>query len=235
MLRSKPWNSGRRYDVSKESVEGGNVSGERTWSFVLVPDRPGKWQLPEVEVPYFDPAQERYRTASATAPALTVKASTQPAASNGPELEPTRTADLTAPGADHWFGAWPWLFALPFILMAAVFLARRRGFGQRQERQRLLKRLRGAATSSRPRQAAAEIEEAWRDFLHDRWQLPLGSPSTRWGSLLGARGAGRAAADELVKLADDLHYLRYAPKLSSTEELQRELVERSRKLARALG
>ena len=48
-------------------------------------------------------------------------------------------------------------------------------------------------------------------------------------------GASRDAAEELVALADDLHYLRYAPKLSSTEEMQRELVERSRRLARRLG
>ena len=53
--------------------------------------------------------------------------------------------------------------------------------------------------------------------------------------MLAARGVESQVAGDLVKLADDLHYLRYAPKLSSTEELQRELVERSRKLARAVG
>ncbi len=228
---------------SSESVERKQVSGERSWSFVLVPERPGKWQLPPIEVPYFDPAQERYRTASATLLELAVKRSTRLAQRNDRtvELHPIRTAALPAPGAGGWSGAGPWLFVLPWILTAALFLARRRGplLGQAQrhrlQRQRLLERLRDAAASSRPRQAAAEIEEAWRDFLHDRWQLPPGSPSTRWGSLLAARGARRSAADELVTLAEDLHYLRYAPKLSSTEELQRELVERSRKLARAVG
>ena len=48
-------------------------------------------------------------------------------------------------------------------------------------------------------------------------------------------GLSRAKSlQALVKLADDLHYLRYAPKLSSTDGLKRELVERSRKLARNL-
>ena len=152
------------------------------------------------------------------------------------ELHPIRTAALPAPGAGGWSDVRPWLFGLPWGL-AVVFLVRRRraGGGHRPLRKRLLERLQAADSEPQPRQAAAEIEDAWREFLRDRWDLPQGSPSTQWGTLLAARGAKRNAADELVKLADDLHYLRYAPKLSSTEGLQRELVERSRKLARTVG
>ncbi len=228
---------------SSESVQRKQVSGERSWSFVLMPERPGKWQLPPIEVPYFDPEQEAYSIASATPPALAVKVSSRVARRDGQtlELHPIRAAAPATPRGGGWSGVRPWLFGLPWLLTAAILLVRRHGplLGRsrrhRPPRRRLLKRLSDAAASSQPRQAAAEIEDAWRDFLHHRWHLSPGSPSTRWGSLLAARGARRKAADELVKLADDLHYLRYAPKLSSTEELQRELVERSRKLARALA
>ncbi len=237
---------------SSETVESRSVAGERAWSFVLVPERPGSWQLPPIEIPYFDPAEERYRIARATPPALLVRGSRSLAQRDGQvvELHPIRTAALPAPGAGGVFDPRPWLFGLPWVLAAMVLAARRRGrklrgfprlgagsfgFGGGPRRRRLLDRLNAAAGERQPRQAAAEIEEAWRQFLHDRWQLPPGSPSPRWGTLLAARGARRQAADELVKLADDLHYLRYAPKLSSTDELQRELVERSRKLARALA
>jgi hypothetical protein len=94
--------------------------------------------------------------------------------------------------------------------------------------------LKAASHEKRPRQVAALIEEAWREFLAARWEIPQGTPSTRWGQLLDHSGLPHGAATELVKLADDLHYLRYAPKLSSTEDLQEELVERSRKLVKAL-
>ena len=40
--------------------------------------------------------------------------------------------------------------------------------------------------------------------------------------------------DRLVELADDLHYLRYAPKLAAADGLRRELGDRSRKLLRGL-
>ncbi len=228
---------------STTAVERKNVVGERIWSFVLVPEWPGSWQLPPIEIPFFDPRQERYQSASATPPALVVKDSRSQ--SDSQILEQVPAGDSVLPGAAGWSDLRTWLFILPWILMTAVLLAwrrgagrrgaGRRGSGRRPQRRQLLGRLRAAAASSQPRQAAAEIEDAWRDFLHDRWQLPPGTPSTRWATLLAARGVKSRVAGELVKLADDLHYLRYAPKLSSTEELQRELVERSRKLARAVG
>ncbi len=220
---------------SNESITHKSVSGERTWSFVLVPERPGSWQLPPIEMTYFDPSRERYVTARATTPALEVKGSPHLAQGNGQAVEQQPIAPQAAAGSGGWPSPRFWLLSLPLILIAVALAARRRGTSRHPERRRLLASLRAAAASSQPRQAAAEIEEAWRDFLHDRWDLPPGAPSTRWSSLLAARGARKEVAGELVKLADDLHYLRYAPKLSSTEELQRELVERSRRLARAVG
>ena len=70
---------------------------------------------------------------------------------------------------------------------------------------------------------------AWRRRL-----LPPGTPSTTWAERLASAGAEREAAAELARLADDLHYLRYAPQLSATAALQREAVERSRRLLRRL-
>ncbi len=221
-----------------ETVHSQRVSGERTWSFVLVPERPGRWQLPAIRLPYFDPRQGRYQVAAAALPALTVTGSASLAQRDGQtvELHPIRTAALPAARRAGRRGARLGWLVLPWGLAACILLVRsRRGAGHRSERQRLLDRLRAAQDEPRPRRAAAEIEDAWRQFLHDRWDLPQGSPSTRWGTLLADRGARQSAADELVKLADDLHYLRYAPKLSSTEGLQRELVDRSRKLARAVS
>ncbi len=225
---------------SRESLNGKNVYGNRTWSFVLVPERPGEWQLPPIEIPYFDPGRGRYEVASTAAIELTARGvSVAPVTGSHVELHPIRDGALPATGGGWRVldGAVPWLFGLPWLAALVVLLVRRRAAsdGGRPARQHLLARLSEAADEQRPRQAAAEIGNAWRDFLHDRWEIPPGSPSTQWGNLLVERGMASEGARALVKLADDIHYLRYAPKLSSISELQEELLERSRKLARAVG
>ncbi len=223
---------------SGESVRRKHVSGRRTWSFVLVPRRSGSWPLPPIEVPYFDPHVGRYRTASAADLELTVRGSTRATPESGQtvELHPIRTAALPAVGGrgGSWSAAQPWLFAVPWGLAAVLFWVRRRGQGGAHGHKQLLARLRRAVEEAQPRQAAARMEEAWRDYLETRWNIPQGSPSTRWGTLLSEHGVAAQYADALVQLADDLHYLRYAPKLSSTDEIRSDLVERSRKLVRAL-
>ncbi len=244
---------------SGETLVGKSVAGNRSWSYVLVPERPGEWLLPAVEIPYFDPRQGRYLTARTSPQELRVRHSTRMAHEAGQtvELHSIRTAalPLVAGSRRIWPGVQVWLFGLPWGLAVVALLIRRRrgpacrapacrgpacrapacrGPAANQAHHRLLRSLREAAAETRPRHSAARLEEAWRGFLEERWGITPGTPSTRWGQLLKAAGAAPASAEELVGLADDLHYLRYAPQLSSTEELRRELLERSRKIARRL-
>jgi len=226
---------------ARERLRGTVVTGTRVWSFVLVPERPGTWQLPPLEVPFFDPRKGSYQVARAGALTLTARGATSLTQDGGEtvELHPIRNAALPAAQAGWRLeDAARWLFALPWLLVAAVLLLRRGselGGAHRQARKALLEQLAGAVDEEQPRRAAACIEEAWRAFLNRRWGVPPGAPSNRWQALLEERGVKASHAAELVRLADDLHYLRYAPKLSSTAELQRELIERSRKLARVLA
>jgi hypothetical protein len=140
---------------------------------------------------------------------------------------------------------WAWLLAVPGVLALVVLLARRRngasgdvpGVGKltdREARHRLEHGLKEAEQEGRPRRAAARIEEAWRDFLAERWEIPPGTPSTRWANFLTARNADPDAARELVGLADDLHYLRYAPQLSTCDSMIGEVLDRCRRLLRKL-
>lgn len=225
---------------SEEDLRGKSVYSSRTWSFVLVPERPGEWELPRIEIPYFDPRRESYQVAGSAPLTLAVGEATDVSRSAGGKLElhSIRNSALPAVAPPRDLSAvLPWLFALPWAAAAVLFLVRLRGElgGAGPARRHLLARLGRASAEERPRQAAAEIEEAWREFLFERWRIPRSSPSTRWGELLTDRGVDRERADALVKLADDLHYLRYAPKLSSIAELREELLERSRKLARSAG
>lgn len=224
----------------EDDLRGTTVHGTRTWSFVLVPQRPGRIALPPIEMPYFDPASGSYEVARTAPLTLVVRGRTQIATDDGQRLElhPIRTAALPAAGGGEaaFRRAEPWLFLLPWGIAGALFVVRQRGGGRyRPFRVALQRQLDQAAAEDRPRQAAATIEEAWRDYLAERWQIARGTASPAWAGLLGERGVSREAAEELVRLADDLHYLRYAPKLSSTDEIQRELVDRSRRLLRSLG
>jgi hypothetical protein len=105
----------------------------------------------------------------------------------------------------------------------------------RPARRRLVARLRAALAQAQPRHAAGEAEQAWRDFLRERYAVPTDTAPTQWPGLLAARGLGPALGGELLRLLEDLHYLRYAPQLASTDSLQRDLLERSRRLARRLA
>jgi hypothetical protein len=229
---------------SEDLTRGTTIAGERTWSYVVVPDRTGRYTLRVPEIPYFDPGTGAYR--SAAAPALEVRALPRLSAAGAPH--PVRSAALAQQnsllaGTLGRLTPWaPWLFTLPWgIAFAVLLLARRRRPVAELEAPILAahgdaveQRLREAETESRPRQAAARIEEAWRELLAARWEIPSGTPPSRWGEALAARGAEPATAAELLRLAEDLHYLRYAPQLSETGGLVTEAVDRSRRLLRRL-
>jgi hypothetical protein len=247
---------------SDDRVVGTTIHGERTWSYVVVPDRAGRYELSVPQVPYFDPQSQTYKVASA--PALAVQALPRfPAGATG-EPHPVRTAPAASSLASlaaltgeltsdsRWL---PWLFVLPWAIALAVTFARRNrpagggSFGElapalpggggspspfRRDGNAMEQRLREAAAESRPRQAAACLENAWRELLAERWDVPLGTPAARWGRMLAERGADPAAIEELVRLAEDLHYLRFAPQLSETGSLVTEAIDRSRRLLRRL-
>jgi hypothetical protein len=228
-----------------EEVRGESVRGRRSWSWVVVPERPGRYALNLPEVPFFDPQTASYRLASAPVVELAVRPAEPGSAAAAARLHSIRSAALPAApataSARRLEGLLPWLFALPWAGVVAGIVWRRNGGRAGLGRGRggtpakvLAGRLREAEGEERPRQAAARIEEAWRDYLAARWSLPPGTASTVWAERLAAQGAEREAARELVQLADDLHYLRYAPQLSATETLRREAVERSRRLLRRL-
>ncbi|MCZ6507904.1 MAG: hypothetical protein O7A04_07655, partial [Acidobacteria bacterium] len=118
--------------------------------------------------------------------------------------------------------------------LGVVAWGRMRQEGSHSPAPALAAALRLAAKKEKPREAAALIENGWRDFLESRWHIPPSTPSTQWGRRLREAGAGVETAQRLVELADDLHYLRYAPQLSDTAALHKELILRSTKLRRIL-
>jgi len=222
----------------EDRISGTVVRGSRTWTYSVVPKKTGTYRLELPGIPYFDPAAKKYELAKVEP----VRVTALPAPAE-PRPRPVAAA-VKAPAsrlADGWPKPWAWLLAVPGVLALVLLLARRRNGAapagrvtDREARHRLEHALKEAGQESRPRQAAARIEEAWRELLAERWEIPPGTPSTRWADLLESRGADPGAARELVRLADDLHYLRYAPQLSTCDSMTGEVLERCRKLLRKL-
>jgi hypothetical protein len=245
----------------EENVVGTSVQGTRTWSWVIVPERTGRAALRVPEIPYFDPQSAEYKTASAPPVEITILPPVNAANAVDKTADTGDTGDTgilrsirnAAAGQDRTAFFRPrtalWLIVLPLSIVLLFAVARRRqslaasagnavnptSAAAAPPALDAAERLLLAATAeSRPRQAAARIEEAWRGFLAERWEIPAGTPPARWGALLRDRGADPQAAEDLVRLADDLHYLRNAPQLSAVESLSAEALSSSRRLLRRL-
>jgi hypothetical protein len=123
-------------------------------------------------------------------------------------------------------------------LLGVVLLVGAR-FQRRARAGEALRRLDGALAAaeheSRPRPAAEAAERAWRDFLAERWAVPTTTTTERWPEALADRGVAGALVEDMRRLVADIAYLRNAPQLSSTETLQAELSDLSRRLAHSLG
>lgn len=225
---------------SDERFVGQQVRGRRTWSWVLVPEATGAYELPAIAIPYFDPRTGQYEEASAASARLVVSAAVTtaavpdapPAALEGKEA--ALATGAPALSAVAWPRVLPWVLVALLLGTLAFVLRSRYAAGSNHPTHALSAALKLAAGKEKPREAAALIEDGWRSFLETRWNIPPGTPSTQWGRRLEEIGAPAESASSLVALADDLHYLRYAPQLSDTEALKQELILRSTKLGRAL-
>jgi hypothetical protein len=227
---------------------GTTIHGTKTWSYVLVPERPGVWEIPIPGYAYFDRGRARHEVTEAQARVLIARAGKQsetalPVADAPATPDETEGVNPTVVGkeateeestAQTTFS--PWLLVIPALLLLGVLTPMMKRLGERRRTTLDLRRhLEHAATLDKPRAAAHAIEDAWRHFFHERWSLPVTLAPGEWASKLTEQGVASDTVGELAKLVDDLHYLRYAPELSAYESLRAELVERSLRLARSLS
>ena len=216
----------------------GRLKTTVTWRYVLVADRPGSYRLPPVTLVWFDPESATYRTSRSPAPDLAVTPAPAPATAAAPGAgSPQRPAGSEAEPRATGRSRALVLAALAAAALAGAGAARRalRRRPARSARRRLDAALRAARGEPSPRLAAAGLEEAWRAFAAERWHLPAGQPVAHWRESLARAGVPGPAVTALLELFEELHFLRYAPELSSVEALREDVLERSSRLLRELA
>ena len=248
-------------ESSAVEIVGDRLRHTRTWTYTLAPRAPGRFELGPFRIPVYDPRSSDYQTAASDALTLTARvlpaSGTQRADGIG-TLHPIRSAAV--PRDDRsWLSAraLPWLFLLPLGLALALrFTGGSRRLGPpgpdgNEEAGDVVQRLRSRlgdiaspeGVSRNDRTVAQDVEDAWRDFLSERWGVSPALPASRWAENLEERRDlipdGRrldtktlAALDEVAR---EIHYLRHAPQLSDTGSVRRELARRSRRLLRRLS
>jgi hypothetical protein len=222
---------------SSESAGTGRIRTQLTWRFVVVADRPGVYELPAIQLGWFDPATGQDRT-TASAPlrlevapapadpsvATEARPDAESAAAEGAAPDPARRLGVLA-------GAAAVLAALAVLVARTV---RRRRRLRRAGHAAILAAIEAARVEPSPRQAAVRLEEAWRAVAAERWGVSPGLPVAHWPERLVAAGLDPGPARQLVALLDELHNLRYAPELASVESLREEVLEASRRLVSRL-
>jgi hypothetical protein len=220
---------------------GTTVFGTKTWRYVLVPERPGVWEIPIAEYAFFDPQQAAHKTTRPETKVLIARAaSLDQTATSALEADPVGSEPL--PITDQIdeevtpTSLQPWLLAASGLLFVGLMIPVARRFAERRAATRHLRRsLKQAETIGKPRPAAQAIEEAWRQFLFERWEVPKSLAPGEWPQKLVEHDVNASTVDDFSALVDDLHYLRYAPELSAYESLRKDLVERSVRLAHLLA
>ena len=236
-------------EIDRRFVSGG-VEFTRKWSWVVVPREAGSYQLPAMEIPYFDLQSEAFASTTTAAATLAVTpATTVPSDAwigERSSLHPVRTAPVAALESRQPSRWGTWLLVAGAVVAVVVGVSDLRTDRRSRSaapaitptattRARLAEQI-SAISVDDPRRTAVEIEAVIRRYLVERWGLEVGASPGDWQHRLTASGMPEAALDRMGTLADELHYLRYAPQLSQTdllvEQLKRTAMEWVRRLPR---
>ena len=234
------------------------VRGTKTAEILLVPVDTGRFTIPALTLPVFDPLAEGYDVLSTEPIDLTVEGASPrpspppttargqaPSSGGGPDRRPVRFAvrlDPPAPGpweSPVWWGV---LGLGPLMWGGAAGFRRWRGRPRDREREREIAAARRAGEQievartalreGRPADAAAAFTDALYARARAEWQVDLqGLTSQDAGATLAAAGLEAEAADAVSAALERASFVRFTP-LPPEGDLAEELEGWSRLLER---
>lgn len=234
------------------SNSSGKVSGTKTFEFLIVPRRAGKYKLNKLSFNYFDPATSQYKELSTPVYDLHVKkgeGSTSGTVSGLSKEEVTllgsdiRYIKTNNPGLSKTSGIFyksslfKVLQLFPFVLLLLIFLLKKRNEKLYKDGKAVAGRKAGKVAKARllgagkllrqnkPREFHEEIARALWKYLGDKLQVPFaGLSREKAKTMLAERGIEDSLSAELFHLFDHSQAALFAP-AASEADLQKTLAE----------
>jgi hypothetical protein len=236
------------YDPTvKETLQPGEVvRGEKTYTYLLMPERGGALTLPAVELPYFDPAQGKY--AVAKAPALPITVEGDPTKVAAPvttapqenvlenQIRPIRNRSkvhssvgerlLRGRLAAVMLAAPPgaWLLVLIIDALRKTLARETAGSKRRRARRSARRRLRVAEYHIKAQRPSAFFGECARViYEHLEYRLGAKVESLTLSELrthLEKHGFDKETAEAVVKELENCDFARFAPSASGPGEMR---------------
>lgn len=204
------------FDPSEDATfvaRSSGITGSKTFRWILTPEAPGSYALPDVAYAWFDPETERYDSVRIGLPSLEVGGVVaQAAAPRDTALAPIRPYPAGAPSF-AWARGTPFALAqaLPLLLIAAVSIWRRQApriAARRRRRRRMRADFSGvrARAKADPRGALADLQRALDGALA---ALVAQEDAVGEEAALRARGAGKNVLASLRSLRAAIHTMRF--------------------------
>lgn len=212
------------------------VSGTKTFKYALVPENPGKFTLPSLEISYFDPKKGSYETLTTPSYELSVVPGTSQEKLNKSAASNPAAGDVSSLAEDiatihtpkllksthEVFGFYYWvlvLFAAPPLVFAIAFLGVKRqrwreensdSIRRKKALSRALDRIK-AIDLSQADEISPKISHILRDYLGDKFNL-LGAALTPMEveKLLLKDGKKHPAGQAMVQFMEELESWVYA-------------------------
>lgn len=206
-----------------------NVTGSVKFDYSFMPLEQGEFNIPDVELVYFNPSTGQYETARTKGYRLNVAKGEE---SSKSQSTLTFSSKLMPVDVDEspetrpyirGFLYWLW-FIIPAVLLIVTAIARRKyivmqsdvvGMRTRRAGKMAKRRLKKAAAAMKSKNEELfydEILKAIWGYLSDKLQLPT-SELTRdnVSQVLESRGIEAAKIDNLLKLLDECEFAKYSP------------------------
>ncbi len=226
----------------KQQLANGELSGTRSWEWILIAEAPGEHTVQPIELHYFNPSAGSYQSVST--PALSFAASGEtkapepvigpvdaspkpPSATFGPiRVYSALTRGHTPVRERAWF---PWLLALPAVLFVLVFvgaaLSRRheqRGVTAAAVQRKLLRAAEGALRANDPRAFYDRIVALITHALQARLDEPVaGLPHTEIRARLANEGVDDDLTQRLINELEGADFARFAASGVNRDEMER--------------
>ncbi len=223
---------------------GGQIRGSKKLTYVLVPRSNGTFQIPEMEMSFYNPDRNRFETIRPRPTPIKVTGTpTSPAATlrNTSGLPVDDIAGLLAiPGSWKRLGVTPlhqraWVYGLlllPLLVLGGFLVQRKfnmklagdvmyaRNRRAHPVARKHLKKAEELLEKNDARAFYQEIERALLSFIGNRLNVAeTGMTYHQLGELLAGRNVGEELRSQMIRLIEECDRVRYAPILPNHEEM----------------